>query len=92
MEGGIETCDLAELRPGRLDAVNGTETSRLVQRCQRYQAFQLSNDFGIDTHRDGEIRAAVNDSVSNGDHFLVLEKRLDAVEQGGREIGFEIAG
>ena len=64
-EGGVEDSDMRHTRQhlaGHLDALQG---GRIVQRGQRRQIFQLSNDRIIDDGRLVEVGAAVYHPVPN---------------------------
>src|SRR5206468_5469348 len=66
VESGVETSDLPQRRPDRLDGVDRRETERLVQRRQRRQRFKLRVDIFRQFGRTGIVRAAVDDAMAYG--------------------------
>ena len=66
MKGGIEATHLRQLRLVLQQQADRLEVMRLVQRCQRDELLQVSDDLGGQPHRRSVGEAAVHHTMADG--------------------------
>ncbi len=66
MKGGIEASHLRQFRLVGQQQADRLEVMRLVQRCQRDELLQVSDDLGSQPHRRSVVEAAVHHPMADG--------------------------
>lgn len=86
VECGVETGDLRQVAVTRADGANGGEIVGLVQGRKRFQRAQALQHVGVDAHRFGEVGAAVNDTMADGDDGAETGLFVEPLQQPERQV------
>jgi hypothetical protein len=84
VERGIEACDVRPIGEGRAGGREDGDRDRVVERSERSERLQPADDVVVDEDGCTELRAAVDDPVTDDDRGLGRRAELarEALQQG----------
>ena len=92
MKCGVEAGDLRCLGDNRADCTDDGDVMRLMQRGERYQAFEHGHDLAVDQHRLRISRPAMDNPVAHAIKAgLAADMRREPIMDGGYGAGMAVA-